>query len=276
MLVLPEVFERTWGVKCQLFWPEATRRVRNVNMDFLFMAEVYWDLEWKLLQQGFDYTYDKRLYDRLKEGQAKQVREHFFAGLDYQGKMARFLENHDEQRVAADFPAGMHEAAAILTFLSPGLRFFHQGQFEGRKKRISPHLVRAPQEPVNENLEIFYSKLLGILKHKVLRTGNWHLLNCTPAWDGNGSNDNYISFFWQGKEDEKMLIAVNYSPFQSQCYIKLPSQNPGEGSWVLKDLISGDIYEREGGDLESKGMYLDEAGWKIYVFSLILLSGSTN
>ena len=36
----------------------------------------------------------------------------------------------------------MHEAAAVITFLSPGLRFFHQGQFEGRKTRISPHLVR--------------------------------------------------------------------------------------------------------------------------------------
>ena len=128
------------------------------------MAEVYWDLEWTLLQQGFDYAYDKRLYDRLKEGHAKPVREHFFAGLDYQGKMARFLENHDEPRVAADFPAGMHEAAAIITFLSPGLRFFHQGQFQGRKKRISPHLVRAPQEPVNESLEIFYNKLLDILR----------------------------------------------------------------------------------------------------------------
>ena len=70
------------------------------------MAEVYWDLEWTLLQQGFDYTYDKRLYDRLKEGHARPVREHFFAGLDYQGKMARFLENHDEPRVAADFISG--------------------------------------------------------------------------------------------------------------------------------------------------------------------------
>jgi hypothetical protein len=29
------------------------------------MAEVYWDMEWTLQQQGFDYCYDKRLYDRL-------------------------------------------------------------------------------------------------------------------------------------------------------------------------------------------------------------------
>ena len=116
------------------------------------MAEVYWDLEWTLQQQGFDYTYDKRLYDRLRERHARPVREHFHAGLDYQNKLARFLENHDEPRAAATFPPGVHEAAAVITYLSPGLRFFHKGQFEGRKKRISPHLRRAPDEPVDREL----------------------------------------------------------------------------------------------------------------------------
>ena len=125
------------------------------------MAEVYWDLEWTLQQQGFDYTYDKRLYDRLREGHARPVREHFHAGLDYQNKLARFLENHDEPRAAATFPPEVHEAAAVITFLSPGLRFFHQGQFEGRKKRISPHLCRGPDEPVDQQLEQFYDRLLG-------------------------------------------------------------------------------------------------------------------
>ncbi|HZW88421.1 MAG TPA: alpha-amylase family glycosyl hydrolase, partial [Myxococcaceae bacterium] len=164
MLVLPDVFEKTWGRPAPLFWPETTTRVRERVPGFLFMAEVYWDLEWTMMQQGFDYAYDKRLYDRLREGHARPVREHLYAGLDYQGKLARFLENHDEPRAAATFPAGMHEAAAIITFLSPGLRFFHQGQFEGRRKRISPHLVRAPVEPVDEALRGFYDRLLAALR----------------------------------------------------------------------------------------------------------------
>src|SRR3954469_10915086 len=62
------------------------------------MGEVYWDLEWTLQQQGFVYCYDKRLYDRLKEGTARPVREHLMAGLDYQDKLARFLENHTTSR----------------------------------------------------------------------------------------------------------------------------------------------------------------------------------
>ena len=99
------------------------------------MAEVYWDLEWTLQQQGFDYTYDKRLYDRLREGHARPVREHLHAGLDFQDRLARFLENHDEPRAAATFPGRRTRPRPCVTYLAPGLRFFHQGQFEGRKAR---------------------------------------------------------------------------------------------------------------------------------------------
>ena len=146
------------------------------------MAEVYWDLEWTLQQQGFDYAYDKRLYDRLRDGHARPVREHFHAGLDYQDKLARFLENHDEPRAAATFAPGVHEAAAVITFLSPGLRFFHQGQFEGRRKRISPHLVprRRTSRPTRRSQQ-FYERLLAVLRQPVVRDGQWQLLECVPG-----------------------------------------------------------------------------------------------
>ena len=151
MLVLPEVFESTWGIRAELFWPKATESVRRKHPNFQFMAEVYWDMEWTMQQQGFDYAYDKRLYDRLREGHARPVREHFHAGLDYQNKLARFLENHDEPRAAATFHRKSMKPLRSLRSYRPGLRFFHQGQFEGRKKRISPHLVRGPEEPVDES-----------------------------------------------------------------------------------------------------------------------------
>jgi glycosidase len=268
MLVLPEVFEKTWGRKCRPFWSEAIRRVREVNPDFCFMAEVYWDMEWNMIQQGFDYAYDKRLYDRLKEGKSKAVREHFFGGIDYQGKMARFLENHDEPRVSAEFSTGKHEAAAILTYLSPGLRFFHQGQSHGRRKRISPHLVRAPYEANDSAIEAFYMKLLEILRQPVFRSGKWKLLECTQAWEGNRTHDKYIAFSWHGPGEEKIIVAVNYSPARSQCYIKLPFNYLDDKQWMLNDLLGDHSFEREGKDLFSKGLYLDEPGWKAYVFSL--------
>src|SRR6185436_14460566 len=173
--------------------------------DFLFMAEVYWDLEWTLQQQGFDYAYDKRLYDRLREGHARPVREHFNAGLDYQDKLARFLENHDEPRAAAVFAPGKDSAAAVLTFFSPGLRFFHQGQFEGYVKRISPHLGRGPDEAPNIGVQQFYARLLDVLERPALRQGQWQLLECRSAFDGDGSFDNFIAWTWQGSDAERLL-----------------------------------------------------------------------
>jgi hypothetical protein len=268
MLVLPEVFERTWGIQAQPFWPKATRRVRERSPGFCFMAEVYWDLEWALQQQGFDYTYDKRLYDRLREGHARPVREHLHAGLDYQDRLARFLENHDEPRAAATFHPGIHEAAAVISFLSPGLRFFHQGQFEGRLKRISPHLGRAPNEPIDRRLESFYGRLLAVLRQPAVRDGQWQLLECVPAWDGNWTWDCFLAFAWQGAANERLLVMVNYSPTQSQCYVRLPFADLGGGQWRLRDQLGTAAYERDGSDLRSRGLYLDEPPWRASVFSL--------
>ena len=268
MLVLPDVFERTWGIRADLFWPKATVSARRKNPDFRFMAEVYWDMEWTLQQQGFDYAYDKRLYDRLREGHARPVREHFHAGLDYQNKLARFLENHDEPRAAATFAPEIHEAAAVITFLSPGLRFFHHGQFEARKKRISPHLVRGPEEPVDERVKKFYDRLLSVLRHDVARNGDWQLLECVPGWDGNSTWDCFLVFAWQGAGDERLVVTVNYAPNPSQCHVRLPFADLGDSKWRLKDLLGDAKYDWDGNDLQGRGLYLDERPWSARVFAL--------
>lgn len=268
MLVLPDVFENTWGIRADLFWPKATESVRRKNPNFQFMAEVYWDREWTMQQQGFDYTYDKRLYDRLRDGHARPVREHFHAGLDYQNKMARFLENHDEPRAASTFSPEVHEAAAVVTFLSPGLRFFHQGQFEGRRKRISPHLVRGPDEPIDERLKEFYGRLLAVLRRPVVREGKWQLLDCTPAWDGNWTQDCFLAFAWQGAGDKRLVVTVNYAPNQSQCHVRLPFADLGNSQWRLQDLLGDATYDWDGNDLRGRGLYLDERPWSARVFAL--------
>ncbi len=268
MLVLPDVFERTWGQAAPLFWPQATQRVREKSPGFTFMAEVYWDREWTLQQQGFDYTYDKRLYDRLRDGHVPPIREHFFAGLDYQNKMARFLENHDEPRAAAIFPPGRHEAAAVITFLAPGLRFFHQGQFEGRKKRISPHLNRAPAEAVDSALHQFYERLLSLLRQPTFRQGQWQLLECTPAWHTNWTNECFVAFAWSGPGDERYLIAVNDTGHQSQCRLRLPFPGLDGRTWRLQDQLGAETYDRDGDELRSQGLYLDLRPWQACAFRL--------
>jgi len=265
MLILPDVFERTWGRRPESFWPRAIENVRDNHSDFLFMAEVYWDLEWTLQQQGFNYTYDKRLYDRLLEGHARPVRDHFRADFDFQFKSARFLENHDEPRAAAAFPPEQHRAAAVLTFLCPGLRFFHDGQFEGKKKRIPVHLGRGAEELTNPTLLEFYEHLLACLNLNVLRNGVWTLLDAEAAWDGNWTTDCFVCFAWTNAEQENLAVVVNFAPNQSQCYLRLPFGDLPGHSVEMEDLMGHQSYERNGTELYERGMYFDIGPWGYYV-----------
>ena len=268
MLVLPEVFEKTWGISSSPFWPRATAAVRAERPGFLFLAEVYWDLEWTLQRQGFDYCYDKRLYDRLEQRRAHAVREHFLAGLDYQDRLARFLENHDEPRAAATFPPDVHRAAAVLTFFSPGLRFFHQGQREGRRVKIPVQLARSPDEPVDEGLREFYRRLLACLKDPAFRDGIWQLLACRPAWERNGSWDGFIAFAWSGPGERRRLVAVNYADHPGQCFVTLPWTDLRGRAWRLADCTGDAVYDRPGDDLAERGLYLDVPAWGFHVFDV--------
>jgi hypothetical protein len=268
MLVLPEIFQHTWGIPVEPFWEKAIAQVRSQHPNFVFMAEVYWDMEWTLQQQGFDYTYDKRLYDRLREQHARPVREHFWADPDYQRKSARFLENHDEARAAAAFPPGVHQAAAVLSFLCPGLRFFHQGQLEGFQHRISIHLNRGPVEPIDTILQTFYQQLLACLRSPILRQGQWQLADSLPAWEGNWTSDDIIAFHWQGNGGQRLLVAVNYASHQSQCYVRLPFEDLAGHTIRFQDWMGEAWYDRAGDTLLSTGLYLDLPAWGYHVFAM--------
>ena len=272
MLILPDVFERTWGRQAPPFWGHAIARTREAHPGFLFMAEVYWDLEWTMLQQGFDYAYDKRLYDRLRNGAARPVREHLWADLEYQRHLARFLENHDEPRAAATFPPGQHQAAAVITFLTPGLRFLHAGQLEGRRVHVSPHLVRAPDEPVDQVLAAFYARLLPILRQPVVRDGAWRLLDCVSAWDGEGTVDGFIAWTWEGG-GARLVVAVNYAGAAGRCYVRLPFDDLAGRSIRFTDLLGDAVYDRNGDDLLTRGLYLDVPAWHVHVFEVSPAAG---
>lgn len=264
MLILPDVFSRTWSIDIEPFWPDAIKTIRKTHPDFVFMAEVYWDREWDLQQQGFDFTYDKRLYDRLRQNEARQIREHFFAERDYQRRSARFLENHDEPRAAGTFPFAQHKAAAILTFLCPGLRFMHQGQFEGFEKRVSVHVRRKPLESVNHDVEKFYESLIECLKLKVVHSGEWQMLACKSAWDGNWTWDCFIAFSWSDGKNDELIAIVNYSAHQSQCYVRTPGENAR-----MKDLnvLLADSRETSAPRIASENeVFVDFPAWGYVVF----------
>ena len=277
MLVLPDIFLRTWGDRAlpadgsspddAPFWPAAIAVARRAHPGFVLMAEAYWDLEWTLQQQGFDYTYDKRLYDRLHALDAGAVRDHLRADLDYQARSARFLENHDEPRAAAAFAPGAREAAAIVTYLTPGLRFFHEGQLDGRRFQASVHLVRRPAEPGDPEIHRFYQKLLLCVTRPEARAGAWQLLECRPAWEGNPTRGTFLAFARE-QAGRLLLVAVNYGPTPGQCFVPVPSADPAGPRLRFRDTMAPVFYDREAGDVAARGLYLDLPGWGYHVFEV--------
>jgi hypothetical protein len=220
-----------------------------------------------LQQQGFDYCYDKRLYDRLRQADAGAVRAHLGAGLDYQDRLARFLENHDEPRAAAAFSWPRHQVAAIVTYFAPGLRFFHQGQFEGAQVRVPVHLRRAPAEARNAEIVAFYDRLLAALTSDTFRNGAWSLIPPQPAWAGNPTWQDFISYAWQAPNG-RYVVAVNYSDHKGQCHLPLPFDGPAGRQFRLVDVMGSEVYLRDGGDLVEPGLYIDLGAWRFNVFRL--------
>jgi hypothetical protein len=277
MLLLPEVIRRTWGERIGSadglaadgapFWPLAIEAVRRERPDFLFIAEVYWGFEQQLQQQGFDFTYDKPLYDRLRSGSAGAVRDSLRVPVSCQERSVRFLENHDEARAAAVFAPEAHRAAAVAAYLLPGLRLFHEGQLEGRKVQASVHLVRRPDEPVDVPLRDFYRQLLAVLRRPEAH-GRWSWIPCRPAWPGNDSFEGFIAFTWEGEGGGAFLVALNFAPTRGQCFVSFPLLVPGHRVVTFVDLLSEARYEREGDDLERRGLYLDLPGWGRHVFDV--------
>lgn len=135
-------------------------------------------------------------------------------------------------------------------------------------KRVSPHLGRGPEEPVNSAVQQFYERLLDVLKRPAVRNGKWRLLECVPAFDGNGSFDAFIACMWEEQDGERLLVAVNHAAHQSQGYVRLACADLNRGPWQLEDLLGDARYERDGPDLQTRGLYLDVPPWHCHVFRM--------
>lgn len=262
MLVMNSVFAQTWGPRAgsepaQEFWPELIQVVRKKYADFLFIAEAYWNLEWQLQQQGFDFCYDKRLYDRLEHGNAESVRLHLCAERSYQDKLLRFIENHDERRAAKAFASQKAFAAAVTAATIPGARLFHEGQFEGRRIRLPVFLGRRPDEPVDTDVKAFYDRFLDILGGDCLRNGQWRLCERIGSPDAAGG-EKLVAWSWRN-ENESYLIVVNISDAPARGQVRLPWNDPTGEKTLWTDIFTGNICE-----IKSGGLSVDLPAWRFY------------
>jgi glycosidase len=218
MLPIKRIFEKTWGNYVNWngdeFWPDAIRQVKEFKPGFKLLAEVYWDMEAELLDAGFDWCYDKTFSDRLVD--PISLKAHFNADIWYLERTARFLENHDEPRVASKMDVRKHMAAAAMVAFSPGLRFWHMGQWKGYIHRIPVQTIRQPQESCgcllwNESRDYcqclwqFYETLFDVVDRDVFRDGAWRQIP-TPR------DAAEKLFIWEwSDESEKILVVINFN-----------------------------------------------------------------
>jgi hypothetical protein len=257
MLLLNDVFERTWGERAgppprDEYWSQVIPAVKDRFPAFTLMAEVYWDLEFRMQQLGFDYCYDKRLYDRLVHENADSIRQHLAADLGYQRKLVRLIENHDEPRAAAAFEPDKERAAAVVIATLPGATLYHEGQFEGRKIKLPVQLGRRPEEPFDAGLRDFYARLL-----RSRCEGDWQLLEAT-GWPDNSTCANLLAWRWR-RGDQRAIIVINYAGTSSQGRIRLPWPDLTGKPWRLTDALTSEVFVRGGGEL-----FVDLGPWQVH------------
>jgi len=273
MLFTNEVFEKTWTERAgarpeKEFWEETIEAVRARHPDFVFIAEAYWDLESMLQRQGFDFCYDKRLYDRVVHGNAESIRLHLLADIHYQNKLIRFLENHDEPRAASILGSARNRAAALISAALPGAKLLHDGQLEGRRIKLPVQLGRRPVEPVDEDLRSFYGKLLEMLRSGSLREGEW-LLCDTAGWEDNGTHRDLIAWCWR-RHEERTLVVVNHSDRESQGRVMMPWGELKGRTWILKDLLNDGEFARDGDEMIDPGLCVNLKPYCFHAFRFSL------
>jgi hypothetical protein len=282
MLMTNQVFAKTWGGRGtgvgqqppRDFWPEIIADLRTRHPETVLIAEAYWDMEWELQQQGFNFCYDKRLYDRILGGDAFAVREHLRADIGYQSRLVRFLENHDEPRAADTIPRDLWRAAAVTVATLPGATLWHEGQFEGRRVRPPVFLARRPDEPPDADLAGWYRQLLGTVADCQLRSGTWRLLEA-EGWADNQSCRNLLAWSWAADAaaagadgGQRYLVVVNLSAAPAQGRVRLPWPDLPGRSWRLADVLDDEEFERDGTELASLGLYVEMRPGQCYLFAV--------
>ena len=266
MLLLNDVFEGTWRrllrdrwpAPSAEFWPDAIRACTNL----LFLAEVYWDREWTLQQQGFHFTYDKRLYDRMLGASAEEVLGHLRAAPDYSNRMARFIENHDERRSAEAFE-GRLPAAAVLFSTIPGLRFFFDGQLEGRRVRTPVQLCRWRDEPADPASIRLYERLLKVTSDPLFHDGDWKLLDVASA--GDNTFTDLIAYRWR-MEHRLALIVANLGRSTAAGHLPVIADLPAGAEFDFADVLSAATYRRARRSLDVRGLFVRLGPGDAHVF----------
>lgn len=267
------------GFRCDMaefvpveFWNWVITDLKKKFPHLIFIAEAYERHEYRnfLFNGKFDYLYDKvGLYDSLKRliraEEHANVKEITYVqqveSREFSQHMLRFLENHDETRIASSAFAGNPWLAVpgmvVTATLAGGPLMIYNGQEvgepahgsegfsgdDGRSTIFDYWGMPQHQKWMNngafdggqlsedmKNLRSFYSKLIHIAKtHEAITQGDFFEL-----WDSNG-----IYVYVRQSTNKRVLIVANFNRTASEFTVQLP------GPLALTDLLTGTVVECE-------------------------------
>lgn len=271
MLSLNKVQRDTWwefiggNLPKEEFWHQALTAVHDKHPEFIFIAEVYWGLEWDIQELGFDYTYDKVLYDRLRFSNAENIKGHLGAEHLFQMRSIRFTANHDEEESLKAFGKEKSLAASTIIATLPGARMFYLFQLLGRPQRLPIQYVK-DLFPVDKDVATHYARLLTIASAPEFHGGQWSLKETRPFAKEDFSYKNILAWQWKQRNTGKMVV-INYCNQPSRC--RLPMKSGEVPNGVVKEEFSKEQITVTP-QMRTEGFVLDLKPYesKIFTFSL--------
>jgi hypothetical protein len=161
------------------------------------------------------------------------------------------VENHDEPRAAAVFDQAALRAAMTVVATLPGTTLWHEGEFDGRRVHLPVLLGRRPIEVSDPELRHFAEHTLAAAER--VRHGNWATCT-TTGWPDNQSHEQLLTWRWAGPDHEAVVV-VNFAEHPAQGRVHLGASHPA--CVTYDDLLSGATFERDGGELDHDGLYVD-------------------
>jgi len=221
------------GFRCDMaemvpveFWRWAIAELRK-SFNVTMIAEIYQpNLYQSYVEAGFNYLYDKvGLYNTLENiyryGQRADTVSEVWKNLNgLDNNMLRFMENHDEVRVASRFfmqkPENAFPFVALSALLNCGPFMLYNGQEYGEDAADSDN-GRTSIFDYNymkiKNLQIFdfYKILMGFREsHPAIMQGAFYDLMWANPWYNN-FDPQYVYAFLRYHGDDKLLIVINFN-----------------------------------------------------------------
>ena len=271
-LLLNEFFEQTWKEELEYwnykkpeeeFWAWAFKEVKGKYPDAILLAEVYGDKEIEALyQNGFTYTYDKELLDKLM-GTSKDVKDYISQKtLDYWDHSAHFVENHDENRIVYNVNGDVEKAKAAGTIAATlgGMIFMNHGQWSGFKNKLEVHLRRGADEMENEGVKRYYKRLMKVVQNPAFTSPSYYYVDNISG----DKKDDFVAYIRE-EGDNHYLVIVNYSDKKGCSNVPIHNLE-GTGEISIHEAIDDVEYIRNAENIKNNGLRVCLHPWQSQIF----------